>query len=68
MHVCARADLLQDEIGDRSIGVDDDGCHFVIADLLQQRRRVQVVVQHPDGQRLPGDEKAADQLLQSQQA
>lgn len=45
---CVRADLLQDEIGDGSIGVNDDGCHFVIADLLQQWRRVQVVIQHPD--------------------
>lgn len=42
------ADLLEDEIGDGGIGVDDDGGHFVIADLLQQRRRVQVVIQHPD--------------------
>lgn len=68
IHGCLRADLLQDEIGDRSIGVDDDGRHFVIADLLQQRCRVQVVIQHSDWQRLPGDEKAADQFLQSQQA
>lgn len=43
-----RADLLEDEIGDRGVGIDDDGGHFVITDLLQQRRRVQVVIQHPD--------------------
>lgn len=42
------ADLLEDEIGDGGIGVDNDGGHFVIADLFQQRRRVQVVIQHPD--------------------
>lgn len=63
-----KADLLEDEIGDGSIGINDDGGHFVIADLLQQRRGVQVVIQHPDRQRLPRDEKAADQFLQSQQA
>lgn len=65
---CSRSDLLEDEIGDRSIGVDDDGGHFVVTDLLQQRRRVQVVIQHPDWQRLSRNEKAADQFLQSQQA
>lgn len=68
MYQCLKVDLLEDEIRDRSIGINDDGSHFVIADLLQQRRRVQVVIQHPDRQRLPGDEKASDQFLQSQQA
>lgn len=68
MYQCLNVDLLEDEIRDRSIGIYDDGSHFVIADLLQQRRRVQVVIQHPDRQRLPGDEKSSDQFLQSQQA
>lgn len=55
-------------VGDGGVGVDDDGGHFVVSDLLQQRSRVQTVVQHPHRQRFPGDEEAADQLLQSQQA
>lgn len=68
MYWCVRADLLEDEIGNRGVGVNDNGGHFVVPDLLQQRCRVQVVIQHPDWQRLPGDEKATDQFLQSQQA
>lgn len=55
-------------VGDGGVGVDDDGRHLVVADLLQQGGRVQAVVQHPHRQRLPGDEEAVDQLLQSQQA
>lgn len=62
------ADLFEDKIGDGGVGVDDDGGHLVVADLLQQGGGVQVVVQHPDRQRLPGDEEASHQLLQSQQA
>lgn len=63
-----RPDLFQDEIGHWSIGVYDDGGYFVVTDLLEERRGVQVVVQHPDRQRLPWDEETADQFLQPQQA
>lgn len=59
-------DLPEDAVGDGGVGVDDDGGHFVVADLLQQRGGVQTVVQHPHRQRLPGDEEASDQLLQPQ--
>lgn len=61
------ADLPEDVIRDGGVGVNDDGGHFVITYLLQQGGGVQTVVQHPHRQRLPGDEEAADQLLQSQQ-
>ena len=61
-------DLLKDEVRHRGVGVDDDGCHFVVAHLLQQGGGVQAVVQHPDRQRVPGDQEAPHQLLQSQQA
>lgn len=63
-----RPDLPEDVVGDGGVGVDDDGRHLVVTDLLQQGGRVQAVVQHPHRQRLPGDEEAVDQLLQSQQA
>lgn len=59
------ADLSQDEVRDGCVGVDDDGGHFVVSDLLQQRGGVQAVVQHAHRQRLPGDEEATHQLLQS---
>lgn len=55
-------------VGDGGVGVDDDGGHLVVSDLLQQGGGVQAVVQHSHRQRLPGDEEAVDQLLQSQQA
>lgn len=61
-------DLPEDVVGDGGVGIDDDGGHFVITDLLQQGRRVQAVIQHSNGQRLPGDQEATDQLLQSQEA
>lgn len=56
----AQADLSQDEVGDGRVGVDDDGGHFVIANLLQQRGGVQAVIQHAHRQRLPGDEETTD--------
>lgn len=59
-------DLPEDIVGDGGVGIDDDGGHFVIADLLQQRGGVQAVIQHPNWQRLSGDKEATDQLLQSQ--
>ena len=72
MRTCVRArvcawvgDLLEDEIGDGGVGVYDDGGHFVISDLLQQGGGVQAIIQHPDRQRLPGDQEATHQLLQS---
>lgn len=55
-------------VGDGGVGVDDDGGHFVVTDLLQKRGGVHAVVQHPHRQRLPGDDEATDQLLQAQQA
>lgn len=61
-------DLPEDVVGDGGVGVDDDGGHFVVTDLLQKGGGVQAVVQHSHRQRLPGDEEAVHQLLQSQQA
>lgn len=60
--------LPEDLVGDGGVGVDDDGGHFIITDLLQEGGGVQAVVQHSHRQRVPGDEEAVDQLLQSQQA
>lgn len=59
------ADLPEDVVRDGGVGVNDDCGHFVIAYLLQQGGGVQAVVQHAHRQRLPGDEEAPDQLLQS---
>lgn len=53
-------------VRDGGVGIDDDSGHFVITNLLQKGRGVQTVIQHPNWQRLPGDEEATDQLLQSQ--
>lgn len=50
-------------MGDGRVGVDDDGGHFVVSDLLEQRRGVPAVIQHPHGQRLLGNEEASHQLL-----
>lgn len=59
-------DLAQDAVGHGGVGVDDDGGHLVIPDLLQQWSGVQALVQDPDRQRLPRYQEAPQQLLQSQ--
>lgn len=55
--------LPEDMVGDGGIGINDDGGHFVITDLLQHGGGIQGVIQHPHRQRLPGDEELANQLL-----
>lgn len=52
--------LLQDEVRDGSIGVDNNGGDLVVSDLLEQRRGIVGVVQHPDREGFLGDEELAD--------
>lgn len=56
----ALSHLLQDEVRDGSIGVDNNGGDLVISDLLEQRRGIVGVIQHPDREGFLGDEELAD--------
>lgn len=63
MTCSAQPHLPENMIRYRSISINDDGSHFVITDLLQQRGGIQTFIQHSHRQRLSGDKEVANKLL-----
>ena len=58
------AHLQEDGVGHGGVGMDDDGGCLVVPDLLEEWGGVPSVIQHPDRERVLGDQELPEQLLE----